>query len=566
MKKDIDKKNNIDKDFGSIDSLDSKNKNNIESGEYVYDEDMSMIYDEVEKREAQKKSANKNNSMESSKKEHEDNDGKEDNSFSNADIPEDKTKIQYMKKNIKIISASVVLALLLGTTGYLSYQISSDKILKNTYVSGVYVGNMTKSEAVEKLKSSKELSDIVIKYGDKTWSTPVSDLNVKMDYQKMVDDAYSYNRSNGFVSNLIATLKGDFGSKKFISATMSYDKETLKSKVETIKKELDSKVKNATLSADENGNVTVVKEEAGREVDVDKNTSLIAKNMSMGKLKTTLDVKLEEPSIKSDLFKGIDTILSSYSTTFGGLSGRDYNIIKSTNESGGIILKPGEEYSFNGITGEKTIANGYRTAPVIESGKLVAGIGGGVCQTSSTIFNAALLSGMEITERRSHTIPSDYVKIGRDATVFDGNPGQDLKFKNPYKHNVYIKNFISGNKVVSQIFGSKEDVQNIDIVTSLLSSYGAGNKVINDPSLPAGKKVVSEYSRPGYKAVTYRIFKDKQGNKIKTETIGYSNYPAKAGVVRVGSAKAPATKPQKATPGATQGTAVKPQATTQTQQ
>ena len=70
------------------------------------------------------------------------------------------------------------------------------------------------------------------------------------------------------------------------------------------------------------------------------------------------------------------------------------------------------------------------------------GIGGGVCQTSSTIFNAALLSGMEITTRRSHTIPSDYVNMGRDATVFDGNPGQDLKFKNPFKHNVYIKNYM----------------------------------------------------------------------------------------------------------------------------
>lgn len=570
MKKDIGKDNDINKDFGSINDL-GKSKGSKKGGEYVFDEDMSDIYDEVEKNKISKErdledeqkknedlavghSSDKDNKEEISKTSaKKDSVSSEDILSSEEDYLGDNV-VRGNKKKIGIIASSIVLAVLVGGVGYLSYQVSSDKILKNTYISSINVGDLTKAQALDKIKGSKELSSIIIQYGDKKWDTPISDLKVNIKYDEMVNDAFEKNRSNGFLSNLVTTLKGDFGSKTNVGVKMDYDNATLKSKVEAIKKELDSRVKNATLTLDDDGNVVVVKEEAGREVNVEKNVSLIANNIKSGKLSTTLDVKLDEPKIKSDVFKGIDTMLSSYSTVFGGLSGRDYNIIKSTNDSGGMLLKPGEEYSFNKITGEKTIANGYRTAPVIESGKLVTGIGGGVCQTSSTIFNAALLSGMEITERRSHSIPSDYVKMGRDATVYDGNPGQDFKFKNPFKHNVYVKNFISGNKLVSQIFGAKEDKQNIDIATELLSSYSLGSKVINDPSLPAGKRVVKEYSRPGYKVVTYRIYKDANGKTIKTENIGYSNYPARAGVVRVGSAKAPAVKTPSATGQSTQGT------------
>ncbi|WAW13995.1 VanW family protein [Peptostreptococcus equinus] len=443
--------------------------------------------------------------------------------------------MSFLRKNKKaVISISVVAILLIGLISVPSIQMSSNKIANNVMVSDINIGGLTKNQAIKKLENNNKFSNIKLKFENKKWTINKDKLALNYNIKETVNQAYLYNRKGGFFSNIFNTLKSDFGSKNKIELVKSYDVNMLKAEIQSIKKGLDSPVKNATMSF-ENDKAVVNDSIPGREVNLDKSLKMAQESIKNDTFTSTLEVKLEKAKFNKEDLKGIDARLSTYKTRFGGMEGRDYNIKKSTIESGEILLKPGEEYSFNKITGEKTLERGYRTAPVIESGQLVPGIGGGVCQTTSTIFNTALLSGMQITDRRSHTIPSDYVDMGRDSTVFDGDPGQDLKFKNPFKHPVYIKNFIQGNYIVSEIYGSKEDIQTIDIVTEMLGSYGGGNKTIKDPSLPAGAKVVEKYSRPGYNMMTYRIYKDKNGNTIRTEKIGPSHYPAQTGVIRVGA-------------------------------
>lgn len=447
-----------------------------------------------------------------------------------------------------IIVASTVLAVLMIATGVLASQAYSDKIAKNVIVAGVNIGDLNKKEALNTLKKEGKFKNITLKYKDQKWTVPESDINLKIDFNKTVEDAYKYNKGNGFFTDLGRTLKSDFGHENKINLSMEYDKKALENKMNEIKGKLDSPVKNATVDiVDEK--VKIIPEESGRDMNVYSSLNKTVNNLKKNIFETELVVKLNPASLKAAELKGIDTLLGSYETTYGGMENRDYNIKKSTIESGGMLLKPGEEYSFNGITGEKTIENGYKSAPIIESGKLVPGIGGGVCQTSSTIFNTALLSGMEITNRRNHTIPSDYVSLGRDAMVVDGNPGQDFKFKNPFKHPVYIKNYVSGNKIGSQIFGFKEDKQNIKISTEMLGSFGGGSKTITDPSLPAGKRVVEKPARSGYNVVTYRSYLDENGKIIKTEKVANSSYPSQTGIIRVGAAvkktPTPSAKPSK---------------------
>lgn len=444
----------------------------------------------------------------------------------------------FFKRNKKVIIGSVsVLAIAMIITGTLASQAYSSKIAKNVIVGGVNIGNLTKQEAINKLQKESKFKNIDLEYGDKKWSIPEDEINLKIDFDKTVDAAYDYNKGNGFFTDISRTLKSDMGSKKTVSLSMDYNRDALSKKLNSIKEELDSPIKNATLNVVD-GEVKVIPEESGRNMNVETSLNKTAENLRKNIFKTELVVKLSPAKFTKNELKGIDTLLGSYETTFGGMPNRDYNIKKSTVDSGGIILKPGQEYSFNGITGEKTIANGYKNAPVIESGQLVLGTGGGVCQTSSTIFNAALLSGMEITSRRNHTIPSDYVQLGRDATVVDGEHGQDFRFKNPFKHPVYVKNFVSGNTIGSQIYGFKEDKQNIKIVTEMLGSFGGGNKTVPDPKLPSGKKVVEKYGRPGYNVATYRVYTDDSGKRIKTEKVATSTYPAQTGIVRVGAGAA----------------------------
>ena len=157
---------------------------------------------------------------------------------------------------------------------------------------------------------------------------------------------------------------------------------------------------------------------------------------------------------------------------------------------------PGEEFSYNEATGPRSVENGYKEAPIIVNGKVQNGPGGGVCQVSTTIYNSALNSGLEITDVRNHSLASTYAPKGKDATVSDGSI--DFKFKNPYKHPIYIKNFVYGGVITSEIYGNSKDKQNISIVTE---NAGISNVV-----------------------KTYRIYKDSYGKTIKREYIATSSY------------------------------------------
>ena len=123
------------------------------------------------------------------------------------------------------------------------------------------------------------------------------------------------------------------------------------------------------------------------------------------------------------------TVISSYTTTFNPDSvNRSINIALSADAINGTVVKPGEEFSFNETVGQRTADRGYKSATIISGGRFVNGIGGGICQVSGTLFNAAVLAGMEITERRNHGLKVSYLPGGRDATVSWGEI--DLKFKN----------------------------------------------------------------------------------------------------------------------------------------
>lgn len=144
--------------------------------------------------------------------------------------------------------------------------------------------------------------------------------------------------------------------------------------------------------------------------------------------------------------------IGSYSTSFSsGDSGRNHNILLSSNSIDGKLVMPGEVFSFNDATGLRDRANGYRESIVIVNKKPVLGIGGGVCQTSSTLYNALSSTGIEIVERHNHSLPVGYVPLGQDATVADYS--LDFRFRNNFDYPIFIKSDIVGNTVQIRIYG-----------------------------------------------------------------------------------------------------------------
>lgn len=450
------------------------------------------------------------------------------------------------KRNIYIISG-ITLAVIILFIGMMCVEIKGDKIAKNTYINDINIGGMTRSEAMKEISKKYKLETLVLTYENKEWKIDPQDVDLSYDLEETVNNAYNSTRRGGFFNSLAETIKSNFSNKDNIDVSVKYNKDKLKKEVEEIAKEIDIDVKDATI--DINGSVINITEEVkGLKVNIEESIKNFEKGIENGKVKEKLVVSSVEPSIKKESLEAIDTILGSHSTKItGGISGKVTNIKLATQKTSDVLLMPGDTFSYNEHTGLRTVANGYKNAPVIVQGVLQEGLGGGVCQVSSTLYNATLYAGLEYEKLRNHSIPSGYVPMGRDATVSDS--GLDFVFKNNLEHPIYIKNYVSGNTVTCQIYGSSKDKQNIEIVTNTDGVSVAPNKKVDDPTLPKGQEKVLEKGRDGYTVSTYRVYKDSNGNVIKKEKVATSYYPKKQGVIAVGTMEvAPEEKPEEDKP------------------
>lgn len=209
-------------------------------------------------------------------------------------------------------------------------------------------------------------------------------------------------------------------------------------------------------------NVTLHKEVTGRKLDIGATLKEWKQALADGEVSldsTPLPLVIDEhakPKVTGDALKGITTVLGSYQTTFNsGATSRTHNIAIASDKINGTLIKSGKQFSFNTVVGERTAEAGYDDAPVFVNGKLEPGIGGGICQVSSTLFNAALLSGMKIEERTPHFEPVGYIPAGRDATVAYGY--LDFCFKNPYKQSIYVVSHMDGDTLTVYILGTAAD-------------------------------------------------------------------------------------------------------------
>jgi vancomycin resistance protein YoaR len=175
------------------------------------------------------------------------------------------------------------------------------------------------------------------------------------------------------------------------------------------------------------------------------------------------------PRITAEPLRVIDGVLASYTTRFPGYQvNRNHNIRLASNALNGRILLPGERLSFNEVVGKRTLKHGFRLAPVIIRGQKRLGVGGGICQVSSTLFNAALLADLEVVRRHNHSIPVPYVPLGRDATVSD--PWLDLVIENDSPFPVAIVTELGRSHLTVRVLGKVEAGRRVVLQTQRLRS------------------------------------------------------------------------------------------------
>lgn len=184
---------------------------------------------------------------------------------------------------------------------------------------------------------------------------------------------------------------------------------------------------------------------------------------------------------------------------------RTFNLRLAASKLDGHVLLPGEVFDFNDVVGPRDEAHGYKVAPVIAQGELVDGIGGGTCQIAGTLHGAAFFGGVDIVERKPHTRPSFYIKMGMDATVV--YPTITLKLRNPFKFPIVLHETVTGGVVRAEILGPKR-TRDVTFVRKVSDVTPFREKEVPDPKTPRGERTLAQRGIPGFKVTRYRLLRD----------------------------------------------------------
>ena len=224
--------------------------------------------------------------------------------------------------------------------------------------------------------------------------------------------------------------------------------------------------------------------------------------------------------------------LSKFETTYdASFKGRSENLRIAASKINGTVLMPGEQFSFNGVVGERTVSEGYQDAAIYSNGQVVQGLAGGICQISSTLYNVALLANLQIDERYNHSFTTSYVKAGRDATVVYGV--KDLKFTNTREYPIKITASVSGGVCTFAIYGIKQNEYEVKILPQTTQTTPYTTQTIVDSSLAPGARSVMQAGANGCKVTTYKeVYLN--GVQISREEISNDTYQVMTRIVKVG--------------------------------
>jgi vancomycin resistance protein YoaR len=231
---------------------------------------------------------------------------------------------------------------------------------------------------------------------------------------------------------------------------------------------------------------------------------------------------------------GINGLVSSYTTDYGGVPNRIHNVQLVAQLIDKTLIAPGSEFSFNKTTGDRTAAKGFLVAPVIVNGELTTGLGGGVCQVSTTVFNAAFDAGVKITARTNHALYISHYPQGRDATV--DYPDVDLRFVNDTGQWLLLRTFVGSASLTVNLYGTPTGRKVVSTTGPLVAHGTLPVKKTVDKTLKPGEKIVDD---PGETALTTSVTRDvySADGKLLYHDVWSSSYRASPELVRVGPKK-----------------------------
>lgn len=430
--------------------------------------------------------------------------------------------------------------------------VNSKYFLEGVTVEGVAIGGKTMSEAEAMLKeliASKALSGkLPLTLNDQTYYFDLSTVPVTTNLADVLAQAFQLARS-GNVEDVLTEAENIRTNGKAFTLTLQYDFSSISAQVAALASEIDQPASSATFDKiDKDAHtVTIAQGTSGIAVDQQALVQSITTALMGGDYTTPIAIPLQaSPSISPDA--QVTFLSTSAETSFSGSSSnRIYNIQKGADLMNGYVLKPGETFSTNGVLGTRTLANGWKMANAYVSGTTEEQAGGGVCQLSSTLYNAVVKADLEIVSRRNHSMPVSYMRKGLDATINSVGNIIDFKFKNNTDSDVVIFAWTSGKTLHFKLYRCEfatDEYDEIRLTSEKINTiYPSGEMVEElDPTLPVGSEEIVVERKNGERWQSYKNYY-KDGKLVKTEKLAVSTYSAFDGKKLVGPSPSPTLTP-----------------------
>lgn len=454
------------------------------------------------------------------------------------------TKKQRRQRELAVKIAAAVVVVLTAVYVFLWFSVNKgdkEHIYNHVHIGEVDVSGMNREEAETALQAK------VIEYGNCTGTFRVGEASAETTLQELgfemeelsdaVEQAVKYGKEGSVWKRFIQLHKLKEETKVF-EVQFRVEEQRMTDFIEESVQPLEQRAQDATIRSAAGG-FEIVDEVAGTAVDTEKSIeelhTYLNKTWDYQDFVFEMEQIIEEPRIKRSDLEQIQDELGSFHTEAGSGT-RVKNIQRAAELINGLVLMPGEEVSVEEMTAPYTLENGYVEGGAYENGQVVQSIGGGLCQMSSTLYNAVLYAELEIVTRSAHSMLVTYVEPSRDAAIAEGV--KDLIFKNSYEYPVLIEGYVNDSgQVWFHIYGKETRAQNrrVEYVSETLEDIPYTKKFVADTELTLGETKNEGSKINGKKAKLWKVVYE-DGVEVSRETRNNSSYKASELIVHIGIA------------------------------
>jgi vancomycin resistance protein YoaR len=411
------------------------------------------------------------------------------------------------------------------------------EIFGDVWVEEIDLSSMTRSQAEEALHRYIDeviSQQIVLAFGDEAWQLDPADIGLSVFVGEIVERALAVGRTGNWLERLKFRILRP-RERVNIPLIMSVDEGRFRDFVFALITDIYVAPEDAAFVINPDDTVSVRPSNTGRYLDPEDLGNHI-KEVALKRTDRTvvLNVKPMVPALTTEQANAMNIreCIGRFSTNFNPENKpRVHNIREAARAIDGVILGPGETFSFNEIVGPRSAEAGYLEAPVMVDDDLVPGIGGGICQVSSTLYNAVLLANLSIVARSNHSMLPSYIQAGRDAAV--AYDYMDFKFRNDGSSHILVKLIVADNSITAKVYGYAPDGYHVSIVASVDEKIPPGTVTVEDPSLAPGDEVVDDEGAWGYVVTVYRVI-TKDGVELSRERVSKDRYRARPKRILVG--------------------------------